>query len=55
MLVNSNPFLIEINTIPGMTNESFIPQQIHYTGKTLPQFFDEQIVFELKKFQDEKA
>lgn len=55
MLVDGHPFLIEINTIPGMTTESFIPQQIRYTGKTLPQFFDEQVVFELKKYQDEKA
>ena len=49
MLVDGKPFLIEINTIPGVTDESFIPQQVVYTGKTLAQFFDEQVVFGLKK------
>lgn len=55
MIVESNPYLIEINTIPGVTNESFIPQQVRYTGKTLAQFFDEQVVFGLKKIGHEKA
>lgn len=55
MIVDKKPYLIEINTIPGVTNESFIPQQVRYTGKTLSQFFDEQVVFGLKKHQNEKA
>ena len=55
MIVDSKPYLIEINTIPGVTDESFIPQQVRYTGKSLTQFFDEQVVFGLKKHQNEKA
>ena len=28
ILENHKPYIIEINTIPGFTNESIIPQQI---------------------------
>lgn len=55
MIVDSKPILIEINTIPGVTNESFIPQQVQYTGQSLSEFFDEQVVFGLKKHQYGKA
>ena len=55
MIVNGNPFLIEINTIPGVTDESFIPQQVQYRGKALSTFFSEQVEFGLKKHRHEKA
>lgn len=55
MIVEGEPFLIEINTIPGVTDESFIPQQVQYRGKSLTQFFSEQVVFGLKKHGHEKA
>lgn len=31
------PFLLEVNTIPGFTSESFIPKQIEAVGSTLQQ------------------
>lgn len=38
IIENETAKLIEINTIPGMTNESFIPQQIEYIKDTLEDF-----------------
>jgi D-alanine-D-alanine ligase len=32
------PVLLEINTLPGLTRASFIPQQLAAAGRTLPQF-----------------
>lgn len=55
ILMNNTPFLIEINTIPGMTNESFIPQQIEYSGKPLALFLKEQVEFCLSQHKNEKA
>ncbi|MGB1294255.1 MAG: D-alanine--D-alanine ligase [Flavobacteriales bacterium] len=49
ILVENKPFLIEINTIPGMTDASFIPQQVQYLGKSLATFFADQIEFGLSK------
>lgn len=37
------PFLIEVNTTPGMSEQSLIPQQVRAMGKTLEQVFDEVI------------
>jgi D-alanine-D-alanine ligase len=33
------PFLLEINTVPGQTNESIVPQQVRALGWTLKQFY----------------
>jgi D-alanine-D-alanine ligase len=33
------PFLLEINTVPGQTNESIVPQQVRAMGWTLKQFY----------------
>jgi len=35
------PYLIEVNTTPGMTGESLVPQQVRAAGGTLTQMFDE--------------
>lgn len=32
ILINNEPYLIEINTVPGMSNESLIPQMAAYEG-----------------------
>lgn len=34
------PFLIEVNTTPGLSEQSIIPQQVKYAGYSLEQFFD---------------
>lgn len=33
------PYLIEVNTIPGLSEESLLPQQVSYSGMTLKEFF----------------
>ena len=40
IMVNDTPHLIEINTVPGLTEQSIIPQQVQNSGKTLAAFFD---------------
>ena len=34
------PYIIEINTIPGLSKESIIPKQAKELGVTLMQLFD---------------
>ncbi|MBN08823.1 MAG: D-alanine--D-alanine ligase [Flavobacteriaceae bacterium] len=41
ILVDSNPHLIEINTVPGLTNESIIPKQCAAANIKLEFFFEE--------------
>jgi D-alanine-D-alanine ligase len=45
-----NFYFIEINTIPGQTKTSFIPQQIRATGKTERNFYTEWIESSLFRF-----
>jgi D-alanine-D-alanine ligase len=42
------PYLIEVNTIPGLSEESLLPQQVRYAGITLPDFFGQLIEDALK-------
>ncbi len=35
------PHVLEVNTTPGMTDASFIPQQVRYSGMELKDFFNE--------------
>lgn len=37
---NDLPFLIEVNTTPGLSEQSIIPQQVRKQGYTLTEFFD---------------
>ena len=41
IIQNGEPFMIEANTVPGLSSESLIPQQAIAMGYTLPQFFKE--------------
>ena len=34
------PYVIEVNTTPGMSDQSIIPQQTQYCGMTLSELFD---------------
>lgn len=38
------PYLLEVNTVPGMTSESFIPKQIKAAARTLPEVLSEIIL-----------
>ena len=39
IIVNDEPHMLEMNTIPGMTNESLLPQQAAVAGISLPDLF----------------
>ena len=40
MIVKNIPYVIEINTIPGLSKESIIPKQIKEAGYKLSEIFD---------------
>lgn len=43
ILTASGPVLLEINTLPGLTKKSFIPQQLAAAGKDIVKFFEWQL------------
>jgi len=43
IIVNGEPFMLEMNTIPGMTTESILPQQAKEAGISLTELFDNAI------------
>ncbi|MDO6598220.1 D-alanine--D-alanine ligase [Oceanihabitans sp. 2_MG-2023] len=45
---DGEPHLLEVNTIPGLTKESILPQQAAVAGITLPELFDNAITEALK-------
>ncbi len=49
ILVNGEPFLLEMNTIPGLTNESILPQQAREANISLAALFDNAICLALDK------
>jgi len=40
IIQNNEPFMIEANTVPGLSAESLIPQQAVAMGYSLPEFFE---------------
>jgi D-alanine-D-alanine ligase len=48
ILVNGEPHFLEINTVPGLTAESIIPQQAVAAGISLQEFFNNSIEMALK-------
>lgn len=49
ILVNGTPFLLEMNTVPGLTTESILPQQAREAGISLNQLFDNAIELALNR------
>ncbi|WP_282040737.1 D-alanine--D-alanine ligase [Winogradskyella flava] len=45
---NDEPYLLEMNTVPGLTNESILPQQAHEAGISMENLFDNAIEEALK-------
>ncbi|HZW62536.1 MAG TPA: D-alanine--D-alanine ligase [Flavobacteriaceae bacterium] len=43
IIVNGEPHLLEMNTVPGLTNESILPQQALHAGISLNELFDNAI------------
>jgi D-alanine-D-alanine ligase len=48
IIVDNEPYMLEMNTIPGMTTESILPQQAKVAGISLPELFDNAIELALK-------
>ncbi|MBC2844769.1 D-alanine--D-alanine ligase [Winogradskyella flava] len=46
---NDEPYLLEMNTVPGLTNESILPQQAHEAGISMENLFHNAIEEALKK------
>lgn len=49
ILVDGEPFLLEMNTIPGLTKESILPQQAQVANISLPDLFANAIELALQK------
>ena len=49
IIVDGEPFMLEMNTIPGLTTESLIPQQARAAGISLEDLFTNSIELSLKK------
>ncbi|MGL4581896.1 MAG: D-alanine--D-alanine ligase [Flavobacterium sp.] len=49
IIVDGVPFLLEMNTVPGLTNESILPQQSKAADIPLADLFDNAIVLALQK------
>lgn len=49
IIVNNEPFMLEMNTIPGLTTESLIPQQAKAAGISLEDLFTNSIELALAK------
>lgn len=47
MLVNNEPFVIEVNTTPGFSPASIVPRMLNYKGQSITDFWKEIIEFEL--------
>lgn len=48
ILVNSEPYMLEMNTVPGLTEASILPQQAAKAGISLSELFDNAIEEALK-------
>lgn len=49
IFIDEEPYLLEVNTTPGLTEESILPQQAKQYGITLPQLFENAIEEALRK------
>ena len=49
ILVSGEPFLLEMNTVPGLTTESILPQQSREAGISLNDLFDNAIELALTR------
>lgn len=49
IIVGGIPHLLEVNTIPGLTSASLIPQQVSAAGIELVDFFESLLIEAMKK------
>lgn len=52
IIQDNKPVLLEVNTTPGMTGTSFIPQQVEAAGLSMPNVLTEIIEMEYNKIHD---
>lgn len=50
ILTPKGPVLLEINTLPGLSKASFLPQQVVANGENLRDFFLQQIEFAINRY-----
>ena len=43
IFVNNEPYFLEMNTVPGLTEESILPQQAQAAGISLAELFENAI------------
>ena len=48
LIVNDEPFVIEVNTTPGFSPASIVPQMLETDGISIHDFWDEIFKVELK-------
>jgi D-alanine-D-alanine ligase len=51
ILVNCEPYFLEMNTVPGLTEESILPQQAQAAGISLKELFESAIESSLNSFK----
>ncbi len=49
IFVGNEPIMLEVNTTPGLTEESILPQQANAAGISLPQLFESAIIEALRE------
>lgn len=49
IIVDGEPYMLEMNTVPGLTTESILPQQAREAGISLTELFDNAIQLALNK------
>lgn len=47
IIKNNQPYLIEVNTVPGLSEESILPKQAKEAGMSLSEFFDSAVEWAL--------
>ena len=52
IIVNSEPFMLEMNTVPGLTTESLLPQQAKAAGIELSELFENAIESAYNEFKN---
>lgn len=55
ILVNGDPFFLEINTIPGLSEESILPKQLKIAGISLSELFKKNIYDSIEIFKKENS
>ena len=50
IFIGDEPFMLEMNTTPGLTEESILPQQAQAAGISLSELFESAIDEALKNF-----